>query len=102
MTSPTTPRQAEFDYYRNRATAQLDVRVWPAVGQPRVLQRRSDATPPRIDNYRSNVGPEWYSFNYGNRHFVVLENNGAAPFDEQFDWLEGRPGRATSVRTPTT
>jgi predicted phosphohydrolase len=34
------------------------------------------------------VGPEWYSFQHGRRHFLVIENNGAAPFDEQLAWIE--------------
>ena len=42
----------------------------------------------RIDNYRRHVGPEWYSFDYGNRHFVVFDNCGGAPFDEQREWVE--------------
>lgn len=76
--------QAEFDYY-NRATAGSSVPVWPAVGNHEYSGGSGYAV--RIDNYRRNVGPEWYSFDYGNRHFVVLENNGAAPFDEQLDWI---------------
>ncbi|GIF78283.1 outer membrane protein assembly factor BamB family protein [Asanoa siamensis] len=77
--------QGQFDTYR-RGTQQSAVGVWPAVGNHEYAGGSAYAD--RIDNYRRNVGPEWYSFNYGNRHFVVLENNGSAPFDEQLDWLE--------------
>ncbi|MFD7444428.1 PQQ-binding-like beta-propeller repeat protein [Streptomyces sp. NPDC059909] len=77
--------QGQFDTYRN-GTAQSNVGVWPAVGNHEYGSGSAYAD--RIDNYRKNVGPEWYSFNYGNRHFVVLENNGSAPFDEQLQWLQ--------------
>jgi hypothetical protein len=76
--------QGEFDYYNN-ATAGSQVPVWPAVGNHEYSGGSSYAA--RIENYRRNVGPEWYSFDYGNRHFVVIENNGAAPFDEQLEWV---------------
>ncbi|MFE7244647.1 PQQ-binding-like beta-propeller repeat protein [Streptomyces sp. NPDC057580] len=77
--------QAQFSTYRN-GTAQSNVGVWPAVGNHEYGSGSAYAA--RIENYRTNVGPEWYSFNYGNRHFVVLENNGSAPFDEQLQWLK--------------
>lgn len=77
--------QAHFDYYRN-ATAGSEIPVWPAVGNHEYASGSTYGA--RIENYRRNVGPEWYSFNYGNRHFIVLENNGAAPVDEQFAWAQ--------------
>ena len=77
--------QGQFDTYR-RGTQQSGVGVWPAVGNHEYASGSVYAD--RIDNYRKNVGPEWYSFNYGNRHFVVLENNGSAPFDEEINWLK--------------
>ncbi|MEO3747627.1 PQQ-binding-like beta-propeller repeat protein [Plantactinospora sp. B5E13] len=76
--------QGQFDTYR-RGAQQSDVGVWPAVGNHEYAGGSAYAD--KIDNYRRNVGPEWYSFNYGNRHFVVLENNGSAPFDEELAWL---------------
>lgn len=76
--------QGQFNSYRN-ATAGSEVGIWPAVGNHEYSGGSAYAD--RIENYRKNVGPEWYSFNYGNRHFVVLENNGAAPFEEQLAWL---------------
>lgn len=77
---------AEFKNYR-AGTAESKVPVWPAVGNHEYFSGGAATYQARIDNYRRNVGPEWYSFDYGNRHFVVLENNGQAPFEEQFSWL---------------
>ncbi len=77
---------AEFQYYRN-ATAASKLPVWPAVGNHEYFNGGGTTYPDRIENYRRYVGPEWYSFDYGDRHFVVLENNGAAPFEEQHAWL---------------
>jgi outer membrane protein assembly factor BamB len=76
---------AEFATYK-AGTAASELPVWPAVGNH---EYRPGATyAERIENYRHNVGPEWYSFDHGNRHFLVIDNNGAAPFDEQFAWIE--------------
>ncbi len=76
---------AQFNTYQ-AATAQSEVPVWPAVGNHEYSAGSTYAD--RINNYRNHVGPEWYSFDYGNRHFIVLENNGAAPFDEQLTWAK--------------
>ncbi|SDK44562.1 Outer membrane protein assembly factor BamB, contains PQQ-like beta-propeller repeat [Cryobacterium psychrotolerans] len=77
--------KAEFDFYK-AATALSPVPVWPAVGNHEYAAGVGYAA--RINNYRTNVGPEWYSFDYGDRHFLVLENNGAAPFEEQLEWAK--------------
>ncbi|WP_161958409.1 PQQ-binding-like beta-propeller repeat protein [Ornithinimicrobium cavernae] len=77
---------AEFGYYKN-ATSHSELPVWPAVGNHEYFGGGGNDYASRIDNYRRHVGPEWYSFDYGNRHFVVVENNGQAPFDEQLTWL---------------
>jgi outer membrane protein assembly factor BamB len=77
---------AEFQYYRN-ATAASKLPVWPAVGNHEYFGGGEPTYAGRIDNYRRYVGPEWYSFDYGNRHFVVFDNCGGAPFDEQRDWV---------------
>ncbi|MFJ6280291.1 outer membrane protein assembly factor BamB family protein [Arthrobacter subterraneus] len=77
--------QGEFDYYK-AATALSNVPVWPAVGNHEYSSGSGYAN--RINNYRNNVGPEWYSFDYGDRHFLVLENNGSAPFEEQLEWAK--------------
>ncbi|MEV6412301.1 PQQ-binding-like beta-propeller repeat protein [Kribbella sp. NPDC051718] len=76
---------AEFDYYK-ASTANSKVPVWPAVGNHEYAAGATYAE--RIDNYRKHVGPEWYSFDYSDRHFLVLENNGAAPFAEQLEWVK--------------
>ncbi|WP_350277318.1 PQQ-binding-like beta-propeller repeat protein [Kribbella sp. HUAS MG21] len=76
---------AEFETYK-RGTAKSKVPVWPAVGNHEYLAGASYAV--RINNYRKHVGPEWYSFDYSDRHFLVLENNGAAPFAEQLEWVK--------------
>ncbi len=78
---------AEFQYYRN-ATAASKLPVWPAVGNHEYFNGGEPTYAARIENYRRYVGPEWYSFGHGDRHFVVLENNGAAPFEEQEAWLQ--------------
>ncbi|WP_433021406.1 PQQ-binding-like beta-propeller repeat protein [Kribbella sp. CA-294648] len=76
---------AEFEYYK-ASTAHSKVPVWPAVGNHEYAAGATYAA--RIDNYRKHVGPEWYSFDYSDRHFLVLENNGAAPFAEQLEWVK--------------
>jgi outer membrane protein assembly factor BamB len=78
---------AEFMQYKT-GTAASKLPVWPAVGNHEYFNAGPSDYPSRIDNYRRHVGPEWYSFDHGKRHFLVLENNGAAPFDEQREWVE--------------
>ncbi|MGW1682724.1 outer membrane protein assembly factor BamB family protein [Saccharopolyspora sp. NPDC002376] len=75
----------QFNQYK-AATAKSKVPVWPAVGNHEYASGSGYAD--RINNYRNHVGPEWYSFDYGDRHFLVLENNGAAPFEEQLEWAK--------------
>ena len=77
---------AEFEYYK-AGTAALEGAGLAGRRQPRVLGGGATYAD-RIDNYRKHVGPEWYSFDYGDRHFLVLENNGAAPFAEQLEWVK--------------
>ena len=76
---------AEFEFYQ-AGTAKSKVPVWPAVGNHEYAAGATYAA--RINNYRKHVGPEWYSFDYSDRHFLVLENNGAAPFAEQLEWVK--------------
>jgi outer membrane protein assembly factor BamB len=78
---------AEFMQYKT-GTAASKLPVWPAVGNHEYFNGGPSTYQARIDNYRRHVGPEWYSFDHGNRHFVVLENNGAAPLEEQRAWLK--------------
>jgi outer membrane protein assembly factor BamB len=76
---------AEFlDYRASTATSKLP--VWPAVGNHEFAGGPDYRT--RIDNYRRHVGPEWYSFNYGQRHFVVLENHQGFSQADQIQWLK--------------
>jgi outer membrane protein assembly factor BamB len=77
---------AEFTRYRE-AVAGSGLPVWPAVGNHEYFTGGGTDYPARIDNYRRYVGPEWYSFDYGDRHFLVLEDNGQAPFEEQLEWV---------------
>lgn len=76
---------AEFIDYK-AATATSKLPVWPAVGNHEYAPGPDYRT--RIDNYRRHLGPEWYSFSYGGRHFVALENNSAGWGEaDQLDWL---------------
>jgi outer membrane protein assembly factor BamB len=75
----------EFEFYK-AGTARSNVPVWPAMGNHEYSAGSTYAA--RINNYRRHVGPEWYSFDYSDRHFLVLENNGAAPFEEQLEWVK--------------
>jgi outer membrane protein assembly factor BamB len=77
----------EFMQYKT-GTAASKLPVWPAVGNHEYYNRGGSSYPERIDNYRRHVGPEWYSFDHGERHFIVLENNGAAPLEEQREWMK--------------
>lgn len=78
---------AEFDYYK-KATARSKLPVWPAVGNHEYFGGGGSGYAARINNYRRHVGPEWYSFDYADRHYLVIENNGQAPFEEQLAWAE--------------
>jgi outer membrane protein assembly factor BamB len=78
---------AEFERYK-AGTAVSELPVWPAVGNHEYFNDGDRTYAGRIDNYRRHLGPEWYSFDHGDRHFLVLDNNGAAPFDEQRAWVE--------------
>lgn len=87
----------EFQDYL-RATAESSVPVWPAVGNHDLVGRQpggahqQSTTGTRyreaIERYRRAVGPEWYSFQYGPHHFVVLENYLGLTERDQFRWLE--------------
>ena len=60
---------AEFeDYTASTATSKLP--VYPAVGNHDFAPGSDYKT--RIDRYREYLGPEWYSFDYGNRHFITI------------------------------
>jgi outer membrane protein assembly factor BamB/predicted MPP superfamily phosphohydrolase len=72
------------DYTASTATSSLP--VFPAVGNHDFAAGSDYQT--RIDRYRKYLGPEWYSFDYGNRHFVTLENTLGFNEAEQLEWLK--------------
>ncbi|MFC5648810.1 PQQ-binding-like beta-propeller repeat protein [Paenibacillus solisilvae] len=60
--------------------------VYPAVGNHDFTGGADFAA--RIDRYRTYLGPEWYSYDYGDRHFIVLENNMGMREADQMTWLK--------------
>jgi outer membrane protein assembly factor BamB len=76
---------AEFQDYR-ASTATSKLPVWPAMGNHEFTGGPDYRT--RINTYRRHLGPEWYSFNYGGRHFVILENHLGFSQPDQLKWLE--------------
>ncbi|MBM7693739.1 outer membrane protein assembly factor BamB [Peribacillus deserti] len=72
------------DYMASTATSTLP--VYPAVGNHDFAPGSDYKT--RIDRYRNYLGPEWYSFDYGNRHFVTLENTLGFDQSDQLEWLK--------------
>lgn len=75
----------EFQDYK-AGTATSRVPVYPAIGNHEYRPGPDYRT--RISNYRRHLGPEWYSFDYGKRHFVVLDNNTAGWGEpDQLQWL---------------
>ncbi|UVI33524.1 outer membrane protein assembly factor BamB family protein [Paenibacillus spongiae] len=75
--------QEFLDYMAGTAVSKIP--VYPAVGNHDVTPGPDYRT--RIDRYRMYLGPEWYSFDYGNRHFVTLENNLGFSEADQLEWL---------------
>ncbi|MEB3103917.1 outer membrane protein assembly factor BamB family protein [Ferviditalea candida] len=76
---------AEFmDFLASTATSKLP--VYPAVGNHDFTGGANFAA--RIDRYRTHLGPEWYSYDYGNKHFIVLENNMGMREADQMTWLK--------------
>ncbi|MFC0272380.1 PQQ-binding-like beta-propeller repeat protein [Metabacillus herbersteinensis] len=76
---------AEYlDYTASTATSTLP--VYPAMGNHDFAPGSDYKT--RVDRYRNYLGPEWYSFDYGNRHFVTLENTLGFSETEQLEWLK--------------
>lgn len=72
------------DYTASTATSELP--VYPAVGNHDFAPGSDYMT--RIDRYRTYLGPEWYSFDYGNRHFITLENTLGFNEADQLEWLK--------------
>ncbi|GLW98845.1 PQQ-binding-like beta-propeller repeat protein [Microtetraspora sp. NBRC 16547] len=77
-----TQNSTEQEFVRyTTTTATSRVPVWPAVGN------HDFSNQPLYTNYRKFLGPEWYSFDYGNRHFVVLENTSGFKDPAQLEWM---------------
>ncbi|UVI29493.1 outer membrane protein assembly factor BamB family protein [Paenibacillus spongiae] len=76
---------AEFkDFVASTATSKLP--VYPAVGNHDFTGGANYSA--RIDRYRNYLGPEWYSFDYGSKHFIILENNLGMREADQIQWLK--------------
>ncbi len=83
LTNRADPTEFQ-DYTASTATSSLP--VYPAVGNHDFGPGTDYQT--RINRYRTYLGPEWYSFDYGNRHFVTLENVLGFKETDQFEWLK--------------
>jgi outer membrane protein assembly factor BamB len=77
---------AEFGFYLD-ATAASDVPVWPGLGNHEFDTSAGPDYRDRVETYRRYVGPEWYSFSYGDRHFVMLDSMDGVDQPEQLEWL---------------
>ncbi len=76
--------QAEFDAYGEGAARSVRP-IYPAAGNHELTRAGSFAE--RIDAYRRNLGPEWYSFDHGGRHYVMLESYLGFAQADQLSWL---------------
>lgn len=85
LTNNATP--AEFADFR-AAAAVSTLPVWPAIGNHEYNAQSGNTYGALLENYRQAVGPEWYSFTYGNKHFVILDNIRGLREEEQYRWLE--------------
>lgn len=81
----------EFDAFR-AGTRDSIVPVWPVLGNHDYplaglgVPQNPDYDSV-VDGYRRALGPEWYSFTYGNQHFVVLDNMIGIGQPDQLRWL---------------
>jgi outer membrane protein assembly factor BamB/3',5'-cyclic AMP phosphodiesterase CpdA len=82
----------EFEAFR-AGTAESIVPVWPVLGNHDYplsglgIPENPDYGPV-VDDYRNALGPEWYSFTYGNQHFVALDNMIGIGQPDQLRWLQ--------------
>ncbi|MFJ3708057.1 MULTISPECIES: outer membrane protein assembly factor BamB family protein [unclassified Streptomyces] len=67
-----------------KGTANSKLPIWPVTGNHDHGGGDTDG----VGNYRSLLGPSWYSFDYGNTHFIQLENNGGLGDPVQMAWLK--------------
>lgn len=77
----------EFADFRAGAKVST-VPVWPAIGNHEYFFQSGNTYADLVDNYRQSVGPEWYSFSSGDRHFVMLDNIQGLNQPDQLRWLE--------------
>ncbi|MGH8775668.1 MAG: metallophosphoesterase family protein [Jiangellaceae bacterium] len=91
------PRRHGRSLQADQALTGSAVPVWSAPGNHDLAGRtsggphRESGFPGRyrdVDDYRQAVGPEWYSFQYGPHHFVVLENYRGLGESDQLRWLQ--------------
>lgn len=81
----------EFEAFRT-GTRDSIVPVWPVLGNHDYplaglgVPQNPDYDSV-VDGYRNAIGPEWYSFTYGNQHFVVLDNMIGVGQPDQLSWL---------------
>lgn len=77
-----TDEALDEEFVRYKATTGTSrVPVWPAVGNHDFYDSAT------YDNYREHLGPEWYSFDHGGRHFVILENTSGFADPAQLEWM---------------
>ncbi|MFV5998195.1 PQQ-binding-like beta-propeller repeat protein [Streptomyces sp. NPDC056231] len=68
-------------YLKGSADSKLP--IWPLTGN-----HDHGGGDSGLANYRALLGPSWYSFDYGDTHFVQLENNGGLGDPVQLAWLK--------------
>lgn len=69
-------------YLKGSADSKLP--IWPVTGN----HDHGGGDASGVGNYRAFLGPDWYSFDYGNTHFIQLENNGGFSDPVQLAWLK--------------
>lgn len=89
LTGDMTEHGEAQEFLEFRAlVANSGVPVWSIIGNHEYTDsQRGKDYQYSVENYRRFVGPEWYSFDYGNRHFIGLDNNGQKHAAEQLEWL---------------
>lgn len=81
-------RQGSYDILRKGLTdGNLGRPFYPVMGNHDASDSGSFSQ--KMELYRQNLGPEWYSFNRNGRHMVVLENNyDTSAMNAQLQWLK--------------
>lgn len=73
------------EYLPAAATSRLP--IWTSVGNHDISFWNGSTYKERLEPYRRHIGPEWYSFDYGDRHFVLLEDWLGFQEPDQLQWL---------------